>query len=125
MIISDANRMSRLDCEELIAATHCSMPDAIGIHGHCYVLSDGIHTCSDACGGAGRVDVHATIHTSTSSSVVWCLERLMGLENSHDIFDQIDTPCQGTHLLIEGLERWHCYPQFTPFNFPPGFRAPC
>mmetsp|Transcript_2792 Transcript_2792/g.8618 ORF Transcript_2792/g.8618 Transcript_2792/m.8618 type:complete len:267 (-) Transcript_2792:325-1125(-) len=117
--------ISRAQCAEMMQQTDCSMHGAIGVNGHCYVLSERDHTCSDACEGAARVDVEATRKFSTDSAVVTCLEMALGLESRHDIMDQVGQACPGIHLLIDGLHRWHCYPQFTAFDFPAGFRAPC
>lgn len=73
---SDAGRrlrdVSKYNCEQMVSATHCPIPGAIGLRGQCYVLSDNVHTCAETCGGAGRVDVETTLHTSTSSDVVIC-----------------------------------------------------
>eukprot|EP00965_Chrysotila_dentata_P088314 2916892-Pleurochrysis_carterae.AAC.1 len=112
-------------CEAWHAESAC-MPGAVGIDGACYVLTSArAKTCGGACGGADVVDVEATRDFSSSSTVVLCLEHILHLQNRHDIFDQLDEPCPGIHLLISDLERWHCYPQFTPLDFPVGFRAPC
>jgi len=43
----------------------------------------------------------------------------------HEQRDGIGAACDGVFVLVPQIQRWHCYPQFTPLHVPSAFRAVC
>ena len=107
----------------------------IAAHGHaCWQLSAEGQTCGQICGGDAFVDVDGTRVGSSDADVVNCLEYAQsGLVTTarHNLFvsqeakDEVGRDCEGIHLFVPSLVRWHCFPQFTPLYYPNGFRGPC